>query len=132
MQMAAHVRRRALASLIPPERLPLSEWIEGNVVLPQGTTAVPGPMRLYPYQRGLADSIGDPAVERVTVVKAARVGFTSLLTAALGNYVANQPSPILVCCRPKATAATTRSPILRARSPLRPPCEARCRLPDVG
>ena len=91
----ADVRRRALASLLPPQRLPLSEWIEGNVVLPHGTTAMPGSMRLYPYQRGLADSIGDPTVERVTIVKAA-VGFTSLLTGALGHYVANEPAPILV------------------------------------
>jgi hypothetical protein len=33
----ADIRRGALASLIPPERLPLSEWIERNVVVPQGT-----------------------------------------------------------------------------------------------
>src|SRR5215207_10554329 len=52
-----HVRRRALARLIPPTRLPLSEWIKRNVVLPQGTTAVPGPMKLWPYQRAIADSI---------------------------------------------------------------------------
>ena len=63
------VRRRALASLIPPERLPLSAWIAASVRLPQGTTAVPGPMRLWPYQRAIADSIGNPEVERVTLVQ---------------------------------------------------------------
>ena len=89
------VRARALAALLPPPRLPLSEWIEANVVLPQGTTAVPGPMRLWPYQRFIADSIADAAIERVTLVKAARIGFTSLLTGALGNFVRNQPAPIL-------------------------------------
>ena len=83
------VRRRALASLIPPERLPLSAWIAASVRLPQGTTAVPGPMRLWPYQRAIADSIGNPEVERVTLCKAARIGFTSLLTGA------NEPAPIL-------------------------------------
>ena len=91
----ADVRRRALASLLPPPRLPLSSWIEANVVLPSGTTAVPGPMRMWPYQRAIADSIADPAVERVTLVKAARIGFTSLLTGALGHYVANEPAPVL-------------------------------------
>src|SRR5829696_1751402 len=96
MPTLAEVRARALACLIPPERLPLSAWIEAHVVLPSGTTAVPGPMRLWPYQRAIADSIADPAVERVTLVKAARIGFTSLLTGALGNYVANEPAPILV------------------------------------
>src|SRR3954452_8804803 len=91
----AELRTRALSSLAPPPRLPLSAWVERNVVLPQGTTAVPGPMRLWPYQRAIADSIADPAVERVTLVKAARVGFTSLLTGALGHYVANEPAPVL-------------------------------------
>src|SRR3954453_21355538 len=98
------VRRRALASLLPPARLPLSEWIERKVVLPQGTTAVPGPMRLWPYQRAIADSIGDPAVERVTLVKAVRQGFSVLLTAALGNYVGNEPCPIL-CLLPTESDA---------------------------
>jgi hypothetical protein len=35
------LRRRALASLIPPSRLQLSERIEGNVHLPQAVTALP-------------------------------------------------------------------------------------------
>ena len=60
---------RALASLIPPERLPLAHGSRRTCVLPQGTTAVPGPMRLWPYQRAIADSIGHPEVERVTLVQ---------------------------------------------------------------
>ena len=95
MTALREVRRRALLALLPPPRLPLSEWIERNVVLPQGTTAVPGAMRLWPYQRAIADSIADPDVERVTLCKAARIGFTSLLTGALGHYVANEPAPVL-------------------------------------
>jgi len=34
-------------------------------------------------------------VERLSLVKSARCGFTTLLTAAIGSYVANDPSPIL-------------------------------------
>ena len=95
MTIIADIRRNALRSLIPPPRLRLSDWIESNVRLPEGSTALPGPIRLYPYQRGIADAISDPAVERVTLVKPVRVGFTTLLTGAIGNYVANQPAPIL-------------------------------------
>jgi phage terminase large subunit GpA-like protein len=95
MPTLAEVRARALASLVPPERLPLSDWIEAHIRLPQGTTALPGPMKLWPYQRAIADSIADAAVERVTLLKAARIGFTSLLTAATGHFVANEPAPIL-------------------------------------
>jgi hypothetical protein len=43
----ATIRRRALASLIPPPRLPLSTWIEANVRLPEGVSALPGPARLW-------------------------------------------------------------------------------------
>jgi phage terminase large subunit GpA-like protein len=89
------VRANSLRSLVPPRRFALSEWIEANIVLPEGSSALPGPIRLYRYQREIADAISDPAVERVTLVKAVRVGFTTLLTAAIANYVANDPSPIL-------------------------------------
>jgi hypothetical protein len=36
----------------------LSQWIESHVSLPEGLVAEPGPMRLWPYQRGVADAIG--------------------------------------------------------------------------
>lgn len=97
--MTAHplelARRAALAHLLPPPRLPLSEWIERNVFLPDDVSAQPGPVRLWPYQREIADAIGDPAIERVTIVKPVRVGFTTMLTGALASFVANEPAPIL-------------------------------------
>ncbi|MEM7695298.1 MAG: phage terminase large subunit family protein [Pseudomonadota bacterium] len=84
-----------LAAFRPPPRRRLSEWIEANIVLPSGVSAQPGPVRLWPYQREIADAIGHPSIERVTLVKPVRVGFTSLLTAALGGYIANDPAPII-------------------------------------
>src|SRR5579863_5842424 len=91
----ADVRARAFRALIPPPRLKLSEWIEHNIILPEGTSALPGRVRLWPYQRDIADAISDPAIERITLVKPVRVGFTTLLTGALAAYVANDPAPIL-------------------------------------
>ena len=44
-KLIPNIRRRALASLIPPPRLRLSEWIEANIVLPEGVSALPGPVR---------------------------------------------------------------------------------------
>ena len=98
------IRRRALASLIPPPRLKLSTWIEKNIRLPEGVSALPGPVRLWPYQREIADAIGDPAIERVTLVKSVRVGFTTLLTGAIASYVANEPAPILALLPTEADA----------------------------
>jgi len=67
----------------------LSEWIEANIRLPTDVSALPGPVRLWPNQRDIADAISNPTIERVTLVKAARLGFTTLLTATVGAFVAN-------------------------------------------
>jgi phage terminase large subunit GpA-like protein len=92
----ADVRSRALHSLIPPPRLRLSDWIEQNIVLAEGVSALPGRVRLWPYQREIADAISDPLIERVTLVKGVRLGFTTLLTGTIGAYVANEPAAILL------------------------------------
>lgn len=63
--------------------------------LPSTVSALPGPVRLWPYQRGIADAICDPSVTRVTIVKPVRVGFTTLLSGTLASYIANEPSPIM-------------------------------------
>ncbi|MEC9312931.1 MAG: phage terminase large subunit family protein [Pseudomonadota bacterium] len=91
----ALTRSRALKALTPPPRLALSEWIETHMRLPEGVSALPGRVNLWPYQREIADAISDPTLERVTLVKPVRVGFTTLLTGALASYVANEPAPIL-------------------------------------
>jgi phage terminase large subunit GpA-like protein len=96
MTELAGLRRRAFAALVSPPQIPLSEWIEANIVLPQGLAAAPGPMKLYPQQRGIADAIGHPEIPRVTVLKAARIGYTVLLSSVIGHHCTNDPAPILV------------------------------------
>ena len=90
------LRRAAFRAWIPPPRLELAKWIEEHLRIPEGVSALPGRVRLYPYQVGLANAVSDPDIERVTLVKPVRVGFTTLLTGAIGSFVANEPSPILV------------------------------------
>jgi len=85
-----------VANFLPPPKIRLSEWIEGNIRLPEDVSAIPGPVRLWPYQRGIADAISDPLNERVTLVKPVRVGFTTLGTSTIGAFVSNEPAPILV------------------------------------
>jgi phage terminase large subunit GpA-like protein len=86
---------RALRSLIPPMRMPLAKWIEEHLRLPDSVSATPGKVRLWKPQIGICDAISDPDIERVTIVKPVRVGFSTLLTATIANYVSNEPSPIL-------------------------------------
>ncbi|MGB3389718.1 MAG: phage terminase large subunit family protein [Pseudaminobacter sp.] len=91
----AEIRRNAMRALMPPPRLTLSEWIEQEIRLPAEMTALPGSIRLYPFQKGMADAMSDPLIERVTVVKSARIGYTTLLTGLLGSHVVNEPAPVL-------------------------------------
>jgi phage terminase large subunit GpA-like protein len=86
---------RVLKAFAPPPKLKLSTWIEGNISLPDDS-AVPGQMRLWPWQREIADAISSDLIERVTLLKAARIGFTSLITAAIGAHIVNEPASILV------------------------------------
>jgi phage terminase large subunit GpA-like protein len=46
-------------------------------------------------QRGIADALTDPNIERVTLVKSARSGSTTLLTGLIAHHVLNDPAPIL-------------------------------------
>jgi hypothetical protein len=69
---AGEARAAAFRVLAPPPHLKLSEWLEKELRLP-ATSAQPGPIRLWPFQRAIADAIGDPAIERVTVVKPTRI-----------------------------------------------------------
>jgi hypothetical protein len=39
----------------------LSEWIERELRLPEGVSALPGPVRLWPYQREIADEMAAPS-----------------------------------------------------------------------
>jgi phage terminase large subunit GpA-like protein len=102
--MMTALRQRTLARFVPPLRLPLSEWLEANIRLPSDLSAVPGSLRLWPWQHEIADAISNPLIERVSIVKSARVGFTTLLTGAIGSFVANDPSPILVLLPTEADA----------------------------
>lgn len=100
----ADLRREALEAFRPPAKLRLSEWIESSVFLPSSLAAQPGRMRLWKPQREIADSIGDDTVERVTILKSARVGATQLMVGALGHFVHNDPSPVICTVPAEADA----------------------------
>ena len=89
------IRRRAMQALRPPPDMATAEWIEAHIYLPQTASALPGRMTLWPYQTGICDALDDPAIERITVLKSARIGYTALLTGIIASYVANAPAPIL-------------------------------------
>ncbi|MBR9840397.1 MAG: phage terminase large subunit family protein [Rhodobacteraceae bacterium] len=89
------VRREALKALIPPPNVPLADWIERSVYIPASASALPGRMTLWPFQRGWCEALEDPEVERITIAKGARIGYTQWLSASLAHFVANAPAPII-------------------------------------
>jgi phage terminase large subunit GpA-like protein len=86
----------ALKFYAPPPDIPLSKWSEEHFVLPEGSSARPGRFHLWPYQRGILDAIGDPDIERVTVIKSSRVGYTKCLMAAIGATTALDPCSMIL------------------------------------
>jgi phage terminase large subunit GpA-like protein len=87
---------RAMRAWRPPPKLSLSEWADRHFVLSAESAAEPGRWKSLPYQRGIMDAITDPRVEHVTVMKSARVGYTSLFSAAIGYFMHQDPTTILV------------------------------------
>lgn len=81
--------------LRPPIRLALSQWANEKFYLPEGD-ANAGKWRSLPYQVGIMDAISDPWIERITLMKSARVGFTKMFAAAVGYYIEHDPCPIML------------------------------------
>lgn len=83
-------------ALRPPTRLSLSAWADRHFHLSPESAAEPGRWRTLPYQRGILDAITDPTIERVSVKKSARIGYTKCINAAIAYYIHQDPCPILV------------------------------------
>jgi phage terminase large subunit GpA-like protein len=86
----------ALTAWKPPPRLTLSEWADRFFYLSSESAAEPGRWKTLPYQKGVLDAITDPTVEQVSVMKSARVGYTKCMNAAIGYFIHQDPSSMLV------------------------------------
>ena len=104
METIERIRREALKALIPPPKIPLGPWIEKHMRLPDSVAESSGKIQLWTPQVGIAEAISDPEIERVTLVKGIRVGFTTLLTGMIASYVANDPARTIVVLPTEADA----------------------------
>ncbi|MBQ7733442.1 MAG: phage terminase large subunit family protein, partial [Synergistaceae bacterium] len=82
----------------PPPDFTISEWADSERRIPPEASAEPGIWRTSraEYQREIMDAISDPLVDRVIVMTAAQVGKTEILLNAIGYFIDQEPSPILV------------------------------------
>lgn len=83
------------AGLKPPPRLSLSEWADEHFRMSAESSATPGRWTTLPYQKGIMDAMSDPLVTHVSVMKSARVGYTLMVSAAVGYFVQHAPCSIL-------------------------------------
>ena len=90
------LERKALLAFKPPKKLTLSEWADENAFLSAESSAEGGRWRTLPYQKGMMDAITDPAVEQVTVMKSARVGYSKILNHVIGYHIHQDPAPIML------------------------------------
>jgi phage terminase large subunit GpA-like protein len=74
----------------------LSTWAERVICLPSGIASEPGRIKLYPYQRAICDAIADPNIEKISVLKSARIGFSTLLISGIAHFIVRDPAAQLV------------------------------------
>ena len=83
------------AALAPPSRMKPSEWGEAKLELSTQTTGKPGPLRFFPYQKGIVDAAVEPGVEQIWLMKSARVGLTQSIAVLKSYFLEHTASPIL-------------------------------------
>ncbi len=77
-----------MVRIIRKRREPLSRWIEDNVRVPSGISAVSGPLKLHPYRAASPTRSRTQRSSGCRFVKSASIGFT--------HFIVREPSPILV------------------------------------
>lgn len=111
------------SALIKPPRMSGSTWAEKFGRIPKSTGAESGPVTLYGYQRELMDAMCDPSIPRITVMKAARVGYTRCFTLAIAYHLHHDPTLCAIAQPVKEDAedfgGTEIAPMLRETPVLR-------------
>jgi phage terminase large subunit GpA-like protein len=59
-------------------------------------SAEPGKITLSVYLRDIAVAMTDPAVEKITIQKSARFGFSTLLSSLIAYHFFERPAPVFV------------------------------------
>lgn len=94
---ASDVVKKVTPLWAPPPDLTISEWADAKRVLVSESSAEPGRWRTdrAPYQRGIMDSVTDPAVHTVVFMSSAQVGKSEIILNTMGYYIDQDPAPML-------------------------------------
>ncbi len=77
---------RTMAGLYSPEPLKLSDWADKHFYLSPESSAVSGAWETLPYQRAIMNAISNDDIRIITLMKSARVGYTKIISAAMGYF----------------------------------------------
>jgi len=84
-------------AVLPPERVPLSEWADRHRRLSSEGSVQPGAWQSFPFQREVLDAISPQSgYEQVVLVWASQMGKSEALLCLIGFVIAEQPGPVLV------------------------------------
>lgn len=88
---------KAMAGMLPPDDLTVTEWAEKNRRLSAESAAEPGPWRTErtPYLREPMNAWTDPKVRHIVMVAASQVGKSEFLNNCIGYVIDQDPGSIL-------------------------------------
>lgn len=69
-----------------PEPQSLSEWADKHFYLVAESSAIEGRWETFPCQKGIMNAISNDDIRVVTLFKAARIGYTKMIAAAVGYF----------------------------------------------
>lgn len=94
----ARISQQVLEMMQPPPNLTVDEWADLYRRLSPEASAEPGfwSTDRAPYQRGMMQAISDPTIERVVFMTGAQIGKTEIINNAVGYYIDQAPSPMLI------------------------------------
>ncbi|MEY9184548.1 phage terminase large subunit family protein [Bradyrhizobium sp. USDA 313] len=87
--------RAWLRALAPPPIVAPTIFAETQIFLPASGNALPGLVRLYPYQREPVDAVADDDVEIIVLMLASQTGKSTTINALMGHCIASDPGPML-------------------------------------
>ena len=92
------VLKNTMQTFKPPPDLKVSEWSDRYRKLSPESSSEAGQWSTSrcPYQKEIMDTFNDPFIERIVVMTSSQVGKTEILLNAIGYYIDQDASPILV------------------------------------
>ena len=98
LQNMQDVLKNTMQTFKPPPELKISEWSDRYRKLSPESSSEAGQWSTSrcPYQKEIMDTFNDPFIERIVVMTSSQVGKTEILLNAIGYYIDQDASPILV------------------------------------